>query len=72
MNPRSSSFARIMSNPFAYTAFKSTEPWLQVGYVTVQEMVIIVQYLNGNYGAIYIMVIIVQYHILCGKVQYCY
>ena len=55
MNPRSSSFARIMSNPFAYTAFKSTEPWLQVGYVTVQEMVIIV-----------------QYHILCGKVQYCY
>mmetsp|Transcript_27277 Transcript_27277/g.73716 ORF Transcript_27277/g.73716 Transcript_27277/m.73716 type:complete len:369 (+) Transcript_27277:120-1226(+) len=29
MNPRSPAFGRIMGNPFAYTAFKSTEPWLQ-------------------------------------------
>ncbi len=31
MNPASPVFQRIFSNPFAYTAFKSTEPWLQVG-----------------------------------------
>lgn len=30
MNPRSPSFDRVMRNPIAYTAFKSTEPWLQV------------------------------------------
>ncbi|KAG2492625.1 hypothetical protein HYH03_009041 [Edaphochlamys debaryana] len=29
MNPASPVFQRIFSNPFAYTAFKSTEPWLQ-------------------------------------------
>ncbi len=30
MNPQSAVFQRIFGNPFAYTAFKSTEPWLQV------------------------------------------
>lgn len=30
MNPQSPVFQRIFGNPFAYTAFKSTEPWLQV------------------------------------------
>jgi len=30
MDPRSPAFGRILNNPFAYTAFKSTEPWLQV------------------------------------------
>ncbi|KAF5829160.1 S-adenosyl-L-methionine-dependent methyltransferase [Dunaliella salina] len=34
MNPRSPAFGRIMGNPFAYTAFKSTEPWLQE-YITL-------------------------------------
>ncbi|GLC42713.1 hypothetical protein PLESTB_001130500 [Pleodorina starrii] len=29
MNPQSAIFQRIFGNPFAYTAFKSTEPWLQ-------------------------------------------
>ncbi|KAG2429387.1 hypothetical protein HXX76_011152 [Chlamydomonas incerta] len=29
MNPESAVFQRIFGNPFAYTAFKSTEPWLQ-------------------------------------------
>ena len=29
MNPASPAFQRIFSNPFAYTAFKSTEPWLE-------------------------------------------
>jgi hypothetical protein len=30
MDPDSAVFQRIFMNPFAYTAFKSTEPWLQV------------------------------------------
>ena len=30
MVPTTGPFQRILSNPFAYTAFKSTEPWLQV------------------------------------------
>ena len=30
MDPTTGPFQRILSNPFAYTAFKSTEPWLQV------------------------------------------
>lgn len=30
MNPGSAIFQRILHNPFAYTAFKSTEPWLEV------------------------------------------
>lgn len=34
MDPDTPSFSRIMSNPFAYAAFKSTEPWL-VEYVTL-------------------------------------
>lgn len=34
MNPNSAAFQRIFSNVFAYTAFKSTEPWL-VDYVTL-------------------------------------
>lgn len=29
MNPATPAFQRIFSNPFAYTAFKSTEPWLE-------------------------------------------
>jgi hypothetical protein len=29
MDPSSAVFQRIFKNPFAYTAFKSTEPWLQ-------------------------------------------
>jgi TRAP-type C4-dicarboxylate transport system substrate-binding protein len=29
MNPASPAFQRIFANPFAYTAFKSTEPWLE-------------------------------------------
>lgn len=28
MNPASAGFQRIFRNPFAYAAFKSTEPWL--------------------------------------------
>ena len=28
MNPRTPSFQRVLGNPFAYAAFKSTEPWL--------------------------------------------
>ena len=28
MNPASPVFRRIFSSPFAYVAFKSTEPWL--------------------------------------------
>lgn len=34
MNPNSPAFQRIFSNVFAYTAFKSTEPWL-MEYVTL-------------------------------------
>jgi hypothetical protein len=34
MNPASASIARFMNNPFAYAAFKSTEPWL-VDYLTL-------------------------------------
>ncbi|KXZ55370.1 hypothetical protein GPECTOR_3g499 [Gonium pectorale] len=34
MNPQSAVFQRIFGNPFAYTAFKSTEPWLQE-YITL-------------------------------------
>lgn len=34
MNPTSPVFNRIFSNPFIYTAFKSTEPWLQE-YITL-------------------------------------
>lgn len=34
MDPNSAAFQRIFSNVFAYTAFKSTEPWL-VDYVTL-------------------------------------
>eukprot|EP00600_Ochromonadales_sp_CCMP1393_P014469 CAMPEP_0174996534 /NCGR_PEP_ID=MMETSP0005-20121125/447_1 /TAXON_ID=420556 /ORGANISM="Ochromonas sp., Strain CCMP1393" /LENGTH=335 /DNA_ID=CAMNT_0016250951 /DNA_START=57 /DNA_END=1064 /DNA_ORIENTATION=+ len=29
MNPESPAFQRISSNPFAFAAFKSTEPWIQ-------------------------------------------
>jgi len=29
MDPNSSIFRKIASNPFAFTAFKSTEPWIQ-------------------------------------------
>ena len=29
MNPRSEAFQKVVNNPFAYAAFKSTEPWLQ-------------------------------------------
>lgn len=29
MDPQSATFQRIISNPFVFTAFKSTEPWLQ-------------------------------------------
>jgi hypothetical protein len=32
MNPSSPAFQRVFANVFAYTAFKSTEPWL-VDYV---------------------------------------
>ena len=28
MNPASEGFQRVFKNPFAYAAFKSTEPWL--------------------------------------------
>ncbi len=28
MDPTTPAFNRILSNPFAFTAFKSTEPWL--------------------------------------------
>ena len=28
MNPVSAPFERLLGNPFAYAAFKSTEPWL--------------------------------------------
>lgn len=28
MNPASPGFQRVFRNPFAYAAFKSTEPWL--------------------------------------------
>lgn len=28
MNPASAGFQRVFKNPFAYAAFKSTEPWL--------------------------------------------
>jgi hypothetical protein len=28
MNPASEGFQRMFKNPFAYAAFKSTEPWL--------------------------------------------
>jgi hypothetical protein len=28
MNPRSKSFVKFASNPFAFAAFKSTEPWM--------------------------------------------
>ena len=28
MNPASEGFQRVFRNPFAYAAFKSTEPWL--------------------------------------------
>lgn len=34
MNPASPAFQRVFSNAFAYTAFKSTEPWL-MEYVTL-------------------------------------
>ena len=34
MDPASPAFARIFANPFAYTAFKSTEPWL-MDYMTL-------------------------------------
>eukprot|EP00884_Botryococcus_braunii_P000693 jgi/Botrbrau1/10624/Bobra.154_1s0014.2 len=34
MNPASAAIARFMKNPFAYAAFKSTEPWL-VDYLTL-------------------------------------
>lgn len=34
MNPASPVFSRIFSNPIVYTAFKSTEPWLQE-YITL-------------------------------------
>jgi hypothetical protein len=29
MNPRSEFFQKFASNPFAFAAFKSTEPWIQ-------------------------------------------
>jgi ubiquinone/menaquinone biosynthesis C-methylase UbiE len=29
MDPNSAAFQKVASNPFAFTAFKSTEPWLQ-------------------------------------------
>jgi hypothetical protein len=32
MNPSSPAFQRIFGNVFAYTAFKSTEPWLMEYY----------------------------------------
>ena len=32
MDPTTPAFARVLKNPFAYTAFKSTEPWLQVRF----------------------------------------
>ena len=32
MDPTTPAFARVLKNPFAYTAFKSTEPWLQVSF----------------------------------------
>ena len=28
MDPASAAFQRVFGNPFAYAAFKSTEPWL--------------------------------------------
>ena len=28
MNPASAGFQKVFENPFAYAAFKSTEPWL--------------------------------------------
>lgn len=34
MNPASPAFQRIFSNAFAFTAFKSTEPWL-IDYITL-------------------------------------
>lgn len=34
MNPVAPAFQRIFSNVFAYTAFKSTEPWL-MDYMTL-------------------------------------
>ena len=34
MNPQSPSFQHFASNPFAFAAFKSTEPWIQE-YVTM-------------------------------------
>lgn len=34
MNPASPAIGRFMMNPFAYAAFKSTEPWL-VDYLTL-------------------------------------
>jgi hypothetical protein len=36
MNPASPAFQRIFNNAFAFAAFKSTEPWLQVGVITGQ------------------------------------
>lgn len=30
MDPASAAFQRVFENPFAYAAFKSTEPWLLV------------------------------------------
>jgi hypothetical protein len=34
MNPKSTFFQKFASNPFAFAAFKSTEPWLNE-YVTM-------------------------------------
>ena len=34
MNPLSESFQKLAANPFAFAAFRSTEPWLQE-YVTM-------------------------------------
>ena len=34
MDPASAAFQRVFDNPFAYAAFKSTEPWLLVRPLT--------------------------------------
>eukprot|EP00798_Chlamydomonas_sp_ICE-L_P012997 gene12997-5361_t len=34
MNPASPAFQRVLGNPFAFTAFRSTEPWLEE-YITL-------------------------------------
>ena len=29
MNPESAGWQKVLSNPFAFAAFRSTEPWLE-------------------------------------------